>query len=155
MPITLIASLIDPHALEPLEPSGERRSFFHSITGIGYSPPVTPDLTSVRNIQCPICVRHTRLSTYYWNATRTGWAQPNFKSYCYVCDQTFTKENMGIRKFCDELASKRAGRRIFFSYESFTASDAPSYPPLTVKLCSTRILEWRMSPLPRNICKVL
>jgi hypothetical protein len=141
MPITLIASLIDPHTLEPLEPSEERRSFFHSITGVEYSAPVTPDLTLARNIQCPCCVERTRFDLYWWSATGTGWAQPNFKGYCFVCHQTFTKEHMGIRKFCDELALKQAGGKIFFSYESSAASDAPSYPPFTVKLCSTRILE--------------
>jgi hypothetical protein len=141
MPITLIAFLLDPHTLEPLEPSEERRSFFHYVTGIEYTPPVTPDLTLARNIQCPFCVKRTEFSTYYWNATETGWAQPNFKGECLVCHQTFTKENMGIRKFCDELALKRAGGKIFFSYELFTASESPSYPPFAVKLCSTRILE--------------
>jgi hypothetical protein len=141
MPITLIASLIDPHTLEPLEPSEERRSFFHSITGIEYSLPMTRNLPSTRKIQCPFCVKRIRSSIYYWTAEKTGWAQPNFKSKCLVCNQTFTKENMGIRKFCDELALKRAGEKIFFSYESSTASESPSYPPFTVKLCSTRLLE--------------
>lgn len=118
MPITLVASLIDPHTLEPFEPSEERRAFFQSATNTEYSPPVIPDLDFAHTMRCPLCVDRTELSIRYWNVTGTGWAQPNFKVTCPVCYQAFTKETMGIRKFCDELALKRAGGRIFFSYES-------------------------------------
>jgi len=117
MPITLIASLIDPHTLEPFGPSEERRDFFQAITQSEYSPPMTPDLSSTCNIRCPFCVDQTEFTPLYWNAYGTGWAQPNFNGICPVCYQTFTKENMGIRKFCDELALKRAGGQMFFSYE--------------------------------------
>jgi len=117
MPITLVASLIDPHTLEPMQPSDERHEFFRSITSTEYSPPVTPDLDSDRKMQCPFCADH-EFSARYWDASGTGWAQPNFKGVCPNCQQDFTKESMGIRKLCDELALKRAGGRIFFSYES-------------------------------------
>jgi hypothetical protein len=118
MPTALITSLIDPHTLEPLQPSDERRTFFQSITRTGYSPPITIDFNSARNIQCPFCVNRTEFRIHYWNASGTGWAQPNFKGTCSVCNQTFTKENMGIRKLCDELALKMAGGRVFISYEN-------------------------------------
>ena len=148
MPITLIASLIDPHTLDAMQPSDERRSFFASITSTEYSPPITPDLYSTRDIQCPRCPNYTGSSTYYWNASGTGWAQPNFKGLCPMCSQEFTKENMGIRKFCDELALKRAGGRIFFSYDGVRSPGErnppfdPSSPDFAVKRCSIRILEW-------------
>ena len=118
MPITLIAALIDPYTLGAMQPSDERRSFFRSVTSTEYSPPVTLDLDSRCNIQCLFCAYHTELSTRYWNASGTGWAQPDFKGVCPICYQMFTKINLGVRKFCDELALKQAGGRIFFLYES-------------------------------------
>jgi hypothetical protein len=46
---------------------------------------------------------------------------------------------MGIRKLCDELALKRAGGRIFFSYEKVVI---PSDPFLTPPLiCSETLLD--------------
>lgn len=141
MPITLVASLIDPQTLAPLEPSEERRNFFESITRTEYTPPVHPDLSSKRIIQCPFCANRNEFSIWYWNASGTGWAQPNFKDVCPVCSKTFTKENMGIRKFCDELALKRAGEKIYFSYEARSDERSTFDHPFAVKLCSTRILE--------------
>jgi len=127
MPITLIASLIDPHTLDPAQPSDERRRFFELITATEYSPPMAPDFNSARNIQCPYCAKQTGFSTRYWNASGTGWAQPNFKGICPICYKEFMKENMGIRKFCDELALKRAGGRIFFSYEGVVPTSDPAF----------------------------
>jgi len=130
MPITLIASLVDPNTLDPIQPSDERRNFFQSITSTEYSPPVTPNLTSDRMVQCPFCANYNEFSTSHWNAAGTGWAQPNFKGVCPNCRQGFTKENMGIRKLCDELALGRAGGRIFFSYERVVTSSDPSFDQL-------------------------
>ena len=132
MPLTLIASLIDPHSLEPLQPSDERCSFFQSITSIEYSPPVTPDIDSAHNIQCPFCVKHKELSTRFWTESGTGWAQPNFKGVCPVSYQKFTKENMGIRKFCDELEG---------GYSSRTRDVNPSAPPFDPFICSETLLD--------------
>jgi len=155
MPITLIAALIDPYTLDAMQPSDERRSFFRSVTSTEYSPPVIHDLDSTCNIQCPFCVYHTEISTRYWNASGTGWAQPDFKGVCPICYQTFTKKNLGVRKFCDELALKNAGGRIFFSYESrHGRAICLLTPSFAAKLCSTLILEGRMNSKPTNICKV-
>jgi len=129
MPITLVASLIDFYSLDPIQPSDERRNFFLTMTGTEYSPPVTPDLNSARNIQCPFCANYNEFSTSYWDASGTGWAQPNFKGVCPNCHQDFTKENMGIRKLCDELALKQARSRIFFSYEGVVAPSDPFFDP--------------------------
>ena len=140
MPIALVASLINPHSLEPLQPSSARRSFFHSVTGITYSPPVLFDPDSVRaaNVRCPFCVNLTEIRTDYWTASGTGWAQPNFKGACPVCHRDFTKEVLGIRKFCDDLAWKRAGGTIFFSYEAVVPTSDPPFDPL---ICSETLLD--------------
>jgi hypothetical protein len=138
MPITLIASLIDHHTLDPMQPSNERRGFFRSITSMEYSPPVTPDLSSTRDIQCPFCVDHNEFSTSYWNASGTGWAQPNFKGVCPYCHQQVIKENMGVRKLCDELALKQAGGRVFFSYVGVVE---PSGPCFDLLICSETLLD--------------
>ena len=45
---------------------------------------------------------------------------------------------MGIQKFCDELALKRAGGRIFFSYEGVVN---PSAPPVDPLICSETLLD--------------
>ena len=136
--MALIASLIHPRTLEPLPPSDQRREFFRMFTNTEYSPPVTPDLDSTRNIQCPFCVKQNCFNTRFWTESGTGWAQPNFREVCPVCYRAFTKENMGIRKFCDELALKRARRRIFFSYEGVVNPSAPPFDPL---VCSETLLD--------------
>ena len=45
---------------------------------------------------------------------------------------------MGIRKLCDEVALKRAGGRIFFSYEGAITTGDPSVDLL---ICSETLLD--------------
>ena len=115
MPVTLIASLIEPKSLEPYEPSQPRVHNFESLAGMPFNHPVETPLSETVSIACPRCLDPPRVSVPWWKSDGTGFAQGGFKVACAVCKKSFTKETMGVKRFCNELALRRSGTSIAFS----------------------------------------
>ena len=111
-----MASLIEPKTLQPSEPSTERREFFESTTDLPYAPPTGTELSDTIAVRCPCCVAPTRHHVPWWGSEGTGYAQPGFKVSCPECHKTFNKEAMGVRRFSDEVALRRTGSRLSFSF---------------------------------------
>ena len=115
MPVTLVASLIEPKSLEPHEPSDARVHNFESIAGIPYNHPIEIPLSETISIACPRCVDPPRKSVPWWTSEGKGFAQDGFKEACAACKKSFTKATIGVRRLCDELTLRRSGAPIAFS----------------------------------------
>ena len=116
MPLTLISSLIDEETLEPIAPSADRQAFFESTTSMSFAVPLTLDRsdTLTEPLACPLCLAQN-YSVAWVAADEKGFAQPKFEHYCESCQQPFTKENIGVRRFAMELTTKRTGEKLYFS----------------------------------------
>lgn len=121
MPLTLIASLIDPTTLEPALPSAQREAFFESISGLPFMYSITTSTSDVVSLVCPCC--NTINPTVKWISSvegngknkGTGFAEPKFEHECDWCKEKITRDKMGIRKFAEEVTRKRAGRKVYFA----------------------------------------
>jgi hypothetical protein len=115
MPVTLVASLIEPKSHEPHEPSQRRVHNFESLTRMPFNDPIDLTPHEIMLIECPRCLDLPRVNVLWWNSSGTGLAQDGFEAVCPTCEKTFTKETMGVRRLCDELALRRSGTPIAFS----------------------------------------
>ncbi|KAG8834460.1 hypothetical protein FRC17_008682 [Serendipita sp. 399] len=113
LPLKLIASLIDPQTLDPLPPLEERRAQFEQITNLPYSMPIVTDRSDVLTLDCPFCVMSNQLVRWI-DDDEKGFAQTNFTHICEHCGKSFTKSNIGVRRFCEEVTRRRTGERVFF-----------------------------------------
>jgi hypothetical protein len=116
MPLTLIASLIDPETLAPLPPSSDREFFFESLSGLPFMYNFTTSKEDTVTLTCPCC--DTVHNDVPWIiGAEGGWkgfAEPSFAFECSLCSREFTGEMMGVRKFCEEVTRKRANRKVYF-----------------------------------------
>ena len=134
MPVTLVASLIEPKSLEPHEPSHDRIRNFESLTGSPYNPNPNPNHTPTEilppsetvSVACPKCVDSPRMSVAWWSPDGKGFAQDGFQAACSACSKSFTKATIGVRRLCDELTLRRAGAPIAFS-SVFPPSPSPLF----------------------------
>jgi hypothetical protein len=115
MPVTLVASLIEPKSLEPYEPSQHRVHNFESLAAIPFNHAIEISLPETVSILCPRCQDPSTVNTPWWRSDGTGFAQAGFKEACGHCNKSFTKETIGVRRFCEELALRRSGTPIAFS----------------------------------------
>ncbi|KAG8865591.1 hypothetical protein FRC20_009674 [Serendipita sp. 405] len=114
MPLTLISSLIDANTLEPLPPSEEQLEFFEYTTQIPYYTPINTDYSDVLTLRCPFCAYTNQLVRWVAD-NKKGFAQTKFSHVCEQCIKPFTKSNIGVRRFCEEVTRRRAGERVFIS----------------------------------------
>ena len=117
MPLTLVASLIEPKSLEPYAPSNSRLDNFQSLAGPGvpFHNPFQFSPAETIAISCPRCQDPPPVGVPWWSSDGTGFAQDGFKAACARCHRSFTKETIGVRRFCDELALRISGSSIAFS----------------------------------------
>lgn len=126
MPVTLVASLIEPKSLEPHEPSHDRIHNFESLAGTSYNynhdhndndndPTEIISPSETVSVACPKCVDSPRMSVAWWSSDGKGFAQDGFKAACGACKKSFTKATIGVRRLCDELTLRRSGAPIAFS----------------------------------------
>ncbi|KAG8817991.1 hypothetical protein FRC19_010963 [Serendipita sp. 401] len=120
MPLTLIASLVDPTTLEVALPSAHREAFFESISGLPFMYSLKTTYSDVVSLQCPCC--NTINPTVRWithegdeEGKGTGFAEPDFVHQCDWCSHKFNRSMMGVKKFCEELTRRRARRKVFFA----------------------------------------
>jgi transposase-like protein len=114
MPLTLLSTLIDPTTLKPIPPSDERERFFESTSGMPYEMPIVTGYSDTVSLRCPYCMQMNYLVKWI-TPTQQGYAQPNFSYCCEQCNKVFNKENMGIRRFAEEVTCKRAGEKVYIS----------------------------------------
>ena len=119
MPITLIASLIDPITFEPAVPSYQRESFFERISTLPFMYSLTTTTADVVSLTCPSC--NAVNPTVPWITAEAhnagagkGFGEVNFEHACEACGRKFTRSMMGVRKFCEEFTRRRAGRKVYF-----------------------------------------
>src|SRR5258706_12837477 len=115
MPVTVVASLIEPKSLEPCEPSKSRVHNFALLAGMPYYPPTVISLSETGSVACPRCVDRPLVSVPWWKSDGKGFAQDGFKEACATCQKSFTKATLGVRRLCDELTLHRSGIPIAFS----------------------------------------
>jgi len=115
MPVTLIASLIEHKSLEPHEPSQSRVHNFESLAAVPFDHPIEIAPSETVSLACPRCLDAPLVGVPWWKADGTGFAQYGFKAACVVCRKAFTKETIGVKRLCDELALRRSGTEIAFS----------------------------------------
>lgn len=142
MPVTLVASLIEPKSLEPTEPSYDRVRNFESLADMPYNHPIEISLSETVSVSCPRCVNRPPVSVSWWRLDEKGFAQDGFKEACAACKKPFTKATIGIRRLCDELALRRSGTSIAFS--SVPPVHTPS-SPLQLTFMAGK-LYWTLSP---------
>lgn len=120
MPLTLIASLVDPTTLDPVLPSSQREAFFETTAELPFMYNIKTTFDDVLTLTCPCC--NTVNPTVLW-ITPTGetpgkghgFAEPEFQHECDWCKRKFTRSMMGVRKFCEEFTRRRAQRKVFFA----------------------------------------
>ncbi|CCA72245.1 hypothetical protein PIIN_06179 [Serendipita indica DSM 11827] len=122
MPLTLISSLIDGQSLDPLPPSTERQDIFERVTGLSWPLPLITEGSDCLSVPCPFCRTVNHLVRWIADGG-LGYAQASFKHRCESCNKQFTKPNMGMRRFVDEVSMRRSGQRVFFPE---TLLDPPS-----------------------------
>jgi hypothetical protein len=115
MPVTLIASLIEYKSLEPLEPSQTRLRNFESLAAVPFVHPIEISLTDTVHVACPRCLDAPLISVPWWRLDGMGFAQGGFEATCAVCNKSFTKETIGVKRLCDELTLRRSGSDIAIS----------------------------------------
>ncbi|KAG8821508.1 hypothetical protein FRC17_009795 [Serendipita sp. 399] len=113
-PLELVASLIDPQTLDPLPPTEERKTFFEQISKHSYEMPLITKISDELSLDCPFCGEsneHVRWITDNDDDDddkgKKGFAQPNFSHACEKCAKEFTKSNIGVRRFCEEVTKRR------------------------------------------------
>jgi hypothetical protein len=112
--LTLISSLIDAQTLEPTQPSAERQAFFERTTSLAFAMPLVTGRSDVVSLDCPFCLRKNHLVKWVADGEK-GFAQPKFEYNCESCRQIFTKSNIGVRRFAEEVARMRAGQKVYLS----------------------------------------
>lgn len=50
------------------------------------------------------------------DAYEKDFAEPKFELTCALCQQTFTKSNIGVRRFTEEYMMRRTGQKVYISY---------------------------------------
>lgn len=114
MPLTLVSSLIDPQTFDSITPTPERLAFFEGVSKQPFQFQLVTDYSDVVSIPCPFCINTNRLVK--WVAPNDkGFAQPAFSHTCEVCGKEFTKSNIGVRRFSDEVVLRRTLQRVFIS----------------------------------------
>ncbi|KAG8806593.1 hypothetical protein FRC17_004914 [Serendipita sp. 399] len=113
MPLALISSLIDSETLDPLPPSNERQDTFEQTAKLPYHISLVTDYSEALTLTCPFCA-HPNQSVLWLNDGEKGYAQTQFEHSCEKCGSNFSKSNIGIRRFCEEITRRRTGERIFF-----------------------------------------
>jgi hypothetical protein len=112
--MTLISTLIDSTTLKPVPPSDERKQFFESTSGMPYDMPLVTNLSETLAISCPSC---SQTNSLQWATVEgRGFGQPKFQHQCEHCKMVYTKASMGIKRFAEEVARKRAGETVYISY---------------------------------------
>jgi hypothetical protein len=114
MPLTLIPSLIDAQTLEPMQPSAERQAFFETTTSLKFAMPLVTDRSDALSLDCPFCLRKNDFVKWVAGGEK-GFAQPKFQHNCLSCRQTFTKLNIGVRRFAEEETRRRANEKVYLS----------------------------------------
>ncbi|KIM24605.1 hypothetical protein M408DRAFT_26897 [Serendipita vermifera MAFF 305830] len=114
MPITLVASLIDPNTFEPLVPSYHRESFFELTSGLSFMYATSTSMTDVLELVCPCCNALNERVPWI-TADGKGFGETEFAYTCESCGRSFNRETMGVRKFCEEATRHRAGRKVYFA----------------------------------------
>lgn len=52
-----------------------------------------------------------------WLATSgVGYGQPGFIAKCSTCEKSFSRVQMGVRRFCEEVGYHQRGERVYFRY---------------------------------------
>lgn len=115
MPLTFVASLIDPATLDPLPPSAERVAFFTDLTKLPYVWSTTSAMTDMTTIYCPCCAPRTAQEVAWWTPKGDGYAQADFELKCPRSGKKFSRSEMGIRRFCDEVVDRWIGQPVYFS----------------------------------------
>jgi transposase-like protein len=115
MPVTLLSTLIHPTTLKPHPPSDGRKRFFESTSEMPYEMPLVTNNSDTLDLICPFCSRPNHLVKWVIPQGK-GFAQPNFSYRCEYCKKVYTKSNMGVRRFAEEVFRKRAGEDIYISY---------------------------------------
>jgi hypothetical protein len=115
MSLTLLSNLIDTETLKPIPPSYKRRQFFETASGMSYDMPLVTNSSDTAPVNCPWCLQANHFVTWV-NAQQQGFAQPNFSYNCQYCTKNFNKNNIGVRRFADEVSRKRAGETLYISY---------------------------------------
>ncbi|CAG8633747.1 10604_t:CDS:1 [Acaulospora colombiana] len=115
MPVTLLATLIDSETLKPIPPSESQESLFITTSGMPYEMPLVTTSQETLSLTCPRCLENN--SSVHWvTSSGQGFAQPNFSYKCEHCQVDFSKANIGIRRFSEEISRKRAGENVYISY---------------------------------------
>lgn len=114
MPLTLIASLIDPVTLLPRPATQQRLDNFTRLTNLPFYPPLSAELSEFVGLSCPRCDR-TGLLAPMVNTTGSGYAQPGFTTQCPHCAFVFNKAMIGVRRFCEEYARRITEESLYFS----------------------------------------
>ncbi|KAG8807416.1 hypothetical protein FRC17_004468 [Serendipita sp. 399] len=114
MPLTLISSLIDPETLDPLPPSDERLASFEQTSKTPYHFSLITDRSETLTLDCPFCA-YTNQLVRWVNDDEKGFAQTKFEHKCEKCVLNFTKSNIGVRRFCEEVTRRRKGEQVFIS----------------------------------------
>lgn len=125
MPLTLVSSLINPQTLEPVPPSPEREAFFKNTTSLRFSAALITEFSDVVTVSCPFCLYKNRLVKWV-DANEKGFAQPKFEYTCESCQQVFNKSNIGVKRFAEEFALRRAGKKVYISYVKHAPVSLPS-----------------------------
>ncbi|KIM24602.1 hypothetical protein M408DRAFT_26896 [Serendipita vermifera MAFF 305830] len=115
MPITLIASLIDPVSLEPTLPSYYREAFFELTSGLQFMYSIHTRTEDVVELTCPRCDAPNARVPWIVSGVGTGFGEAGFTYTCERCEREFTRAMMGVRKFCEEVARRRAGEKVYFA----------------------------------------
>lgn len=114
MPLSLVSSLIDSQSLEALPPSSERQRFFEETTYLTFSVPLITEMSDTMTLDCPICKQKNHLVKWIAMDDK-GFAQTKFEHRCESCNMVFTKSNIGVRRFADEVTLRRTGRKVYIS----------------------------------------
>ncbi|KZV98764.1 hypothetical protein EXIGLDRAFT_746476, partial [Exidia glandulosa HHB12029] len=105
-PLRIVAKLIDPSTFN-YAVSSEAREFFESIANEPFDPPITTNSEDRAALRCPCCDNKAEYAWPWVDDKGTGYAQRDFRAKCPYCEEKFTHEAYGVRKFCDEVITWR------------------------------------------------
>lgn len=115
MSVSLVSSLIDPTTLTPYPPSEERSQYWATETNLPFGPPLVTSQNETTQILCPWCAKREPYTVPWWTQSETGYAQAKFTHKCTVTKRDFKREQMGIRRLCDEVTQRKHLKPVFFS----------------------------------------
>ncbi|KAG8820781.1 hypothetical protein FRC17_010054 [Serendipita sp. 399] len=105
-PLKLLSSLINPRTLDPVPPTKERKAYFELNSKHTYDMLLVTDMSDVLTLACPFCTRSNEHVRWITNDDK-GFAQTQFVHTCVQCRRDFTKSNIGVRRFCEEVTKRR------------------------------------------------